>query len=75
MQINREMLAKMAVMSDAELWDKIRAVGESYGYSLAKKQPTHTELEKIRALLRGDVEISPMDAMRLLNQYKDKGRT
>ena len=74
MQINREMLAKMAAMNDAELWESIRAVGESYGYSLATRQPTHGELEKIRSLLRGDVQISPMDAMRLLNQYKDKDR-
>ena len=74
MQINREMLAKMAAMNDAELWASIRAVGESYGYSLATRQPTHGELEKIRSLLRGDVQISPMDAMRLLNQYKDKDR-
>ena len=74
MQINKDMLAKMAAMNDAELWESIRAVGESYGYSLATRPPTHGELEKIRSLLRGDVQISPMDAMRLLNQYKDKDR-
>ena len=74
MQINREMLAKMAEMSDTELWAKIRAIGESYGYNLSAKEPSHAELEKMRALMRGDVQISPIDAMRLLNQYKNKGQ-
>lgn len=74
MQINREMLAKMAGMNDAELWAQIRAVAENYGYTLSEKQPTHAELEKMRSLMRGDVQISPKDAMRLINQYKNKGR-
>ena len=74
MQINKEMLAKMAGMSDAELWEQLRAVGGGYGYSLSSKQPSHEELERIRLLLRGDVQISPKDAMKLLNQYKNKGQ-
>ena len=73
MQINRDMLTKMAGMNDTELWEQIRAVAKNYGYVLSNKQPTHEELEKMRSLMRGDVQISPMDAMRLINQYKSKG--
>ena len=74
MQINRDMLAKMAGMSDAELWEQICAIAGNYGYVLSNNQPSHIELEKMRSLMRGDVQISPKDAMRLLNQYKSKGQ-
>ena len=73
MQINRDMLAKMATMNDTELWEQIRAVAKNYGYELSNNQPTHAELEKMRSLMRGDVQISPKDAIRLINQYKNKG--
>ncbi len=73
MQIDREMLAKMASLNDTELWGQICKVAEKHGYVLSKKQPSHAELEKIRSLMRGDVQISPMDAMRLLNEYKSRG--
>ena len=74
MQMNRDMLAKLAGMSDAELWAQIRAMAGNYGYVLSSAQPSHAELEKMRSLMRGDVQISTMDAMRLLNQYKSKGQ-
>ena len=74
MQINRDILAKMAGMGDAELWEQIRAVAGNYGYVLSNSQPPHADLEKMRSLMRGDVQISPKDAMRLLNQYKSKGQ-
>ncbi len=74
MQINREMLAKMASMDDEQLWKQICAAAEGYGYTLSKNQPSHAELEKMRSLMRGDIQISPKDAMRLINQYKSKGR-
>lgn len=73
MQLNRDMLAKMASMNDVELWAQIRKVAESHGYKLSEGQPSHAELEKMRSLMRGDVQISPKDAMRLINQYKSKG--
>ena len=50
MQINRDMLAKMAGMNDAELWEQIRAVAGNYGYVLSNRQPSHAELEKMRVL-------------------------
>lgn len=74
MQINREMLAKMASMDDTRLWQQIRAVAENYGYTLSENQPSHAELEKMRSLMRGDVQISPKDAVRLVNQYKKRGQ-
>ena len=73
MQLNRDMLAKMASMNDTELWAQIRTVAEGYGYKLSNRQPSHAELEKMRSLMRGNVQISPKDAMRLINQYKSKG--
>ncbi len=74
MQINREMLAKIAGMDDSQLWQQICAIAENYGYTLSKNQPSHAELEKMRSLMRGDVQISPKDAMRLINQYKNRGQ-
>lgn len=73
MQIDREMLARMAGLDDKELWGQICRVAEQHGYALRTNQPSHTELEKIRSLMRGDVQINPRDAMKLINEYKKRG--
>lgn len=73
MKINKEELSKIATLPDAQMWQAICSVAQSNGYNLRAREPSHEELEKIRGILRGDIKIGMLDAMRLLNSYKDRG--
>jgi len=72
MKLNKEELKRIADLPDSAMWQGICAVAKSNGYNLTSKQPTHQELEKIREILRGDVKIGMLDAMRMINTYKEK---
>ncbi len=72
MKLNKEELKKIASLPDSEMWQGICAIAKSNGYNLKSNQPKHEELDKMREILRGDVKINMLDAMRLLNTYKEK---
>lgn len=72
MKINKEKLAQYAALSDNELWSAICDMAKKYGYNLTASRPSHSELEKIRTILRGDTQISLSEAMKILNTYKSK---
>ena len=72
MKINKEELRRMADMPDAAMWQGICTVAKSNGYSLTDNQPSHQELDKIREILRGEVKIGMLDAMRMINTYKER---
>ncbi len=71
MKINKDELKKLAELPDSQMWQGICAVAKSNGYNLTPKQPTHAELEKMREILRGNVKIGMLDAMRLIKTYKE----
>lgn len=73
MKLNKEELKRIADLPDSTMWQGICAIARSNGYNLTAKQPTHQELEKIREILRGEVKIGMLDAMRMINTYKEKG--
>ena len=73
MKVNREELKKYASLDDGELWRMIREMAKGYGYSISETVPPHEQMEKIRAILRGDTEISMAAALKILNTYKSKG--
>lgn len=72
MKLNKEELRKLADLEDGAMWQGICRVAKNNGYNLIANQPKHEELEKIRGILRGDIKINVLDAMRLLNTYKEK---
>lgn len=73
MKFDKAKLDELAKLPDKELWATIRTIAEKHGVHLPDKEPSHTELEKIRGAISGTEKISPIDAMRIINQYKKKG--
>ena len=73
MKFDKSKLDELAKLPDKELWDKIKTIAASHGLHLPEREPTHAELEKLRNTISGSEKISPIDAMRIINQYKKKG--
>ena len=71
MKINKEAIERLAALDDRELWLEIKKIAGEYGIKLTTKEPSHEELEKIRAIVRGG-NLSMTDAMRLVSEYKKK---
>lgn len=72
MKIDKQKMQQLAALSDAELWKNIRSVAASKGLSLPEKTPSHTELEKVRAVMLSD-KVSIAGAMRIINEVR-KGK-
>ena len=70
MKINKERLNALADMSDEMLWKTVREIASAHGYSLPERSPSHSEMEKMRAAMRGSDKINLTDAMKLLKSYK-----
>ena len=71
MRFDREKLEALASLPDDKLWAEVVRIADSYGYSLPRETPSHTDLEKMRSAARTE-KINLSDAVRLLNQYKRK---
>lgn len=69
MRFNREKLEALAALPDEKLWAEVVRIADSYGYSLPKQTPSHSDLEKLRAAAKSD-KINIAEAMRVANQYK-----
>ena len=72
MKLNKEKMAKYAALDDKALWCEICAVAEGHGYKFNTAEPSHEDMERIRAILRGEVKFSMAEALKLLNSYKSK---
>ena len=70
MKINKERLHALTDMSDEMLWKTVREIATSHGYSLPERAPSHSEMEKLRAAMRGGDKINMADAVKLLKNYK-----
>ena len=70
MKINKERLNALTDMSDEMLWKTVREIATSHGYSLPERAPSHSEMEKLRAAMRGGDKINIADAVKLLKNYK-----
>ena len=74
MKLNRDDLRALAKEDDQKLWETVKGIAKSYGYSLTDKTPSKEELKKLREILSGEVNFSMSDAKRLINQYKNGGK-
>ncbi len=72
MKLNKDELKRIAELPDSAMWQAICTVAKNNGYNLTASQPKHEELEKMREILRGNVKISMLEAMRILNSYKER---
>jgi len=47
-------------------------MGMQHGYTLPQAQPSHEDMEKLRALMKGKERIGLSEAVRILAKYKNK---
>ena len=73
MKINTEKLKKYADLNDEELWQAMLGIAGSYGQRINAPMPSHSEMERIRRIMRGEEKISISEAMKLISTYKKKG--
>lgn len=70
MRLDKESLEKMAALPDDQLWATVRKTAEAHGIALPNRTPKHEELDKLRAILKDTEKLSPIKAMKLINDYK-----
>ena len=72
MKINKDELKRLAEKSDEELWAAITQMAKGRGYDLQLGTPSKETIEKIRRALSGAEKLGMMDAVRIINNYKNK---
>ena len=72
MKINKEQLERLASLPDDKLWEEIVNMGKKYGIKMPSATPAHSELEKLRATVRGS-RLNVAEAMRILGSYRKGG--
>jgi hypothetical protein len=70
MRLDKDKLNELVALPDDELWKKIVEIGKSHGFSLPAKTPDHTELEKLRGVVRDGGRINVGSAMKILSKYR-----
>ncbi len=71
MKFDRAKLEALAALPDDKLWAEVLKIADSFGYSLPKQTPPHSDLQKMRDMVKSD-RINVSEAMRLVNKYKNK---
>lgn len=71
MRFDKEKLEALAALPDDKLWAEVVRIADSFGYSLPKETPPHSDLEKMRNAVKSE-KINVTDAIRLVNKYKRK---
>ena len=72
MKVNKEQLEKLASLPDDKLWEEIVNMGKRYGISMPTATPAHSELERLRATVKGS-RLNVAEAMRILSSYRKGG--
>ncbi len=70
MKIDKSKLEAIAKLSDRELWAEIKSVAEAHGVKMPDRQPSPTELSKVREALSEADKLSLTTAMRMVNNLK-----
>lgn len=71
MRFDRARLEALAALPDDKLWAEVLKIADSFGYSLPRQTPPHSELQKMRDAVKSD-RINVSEALRVVNQYKKK---
>lgn len=71
MKFDKARLEALAALPDDKLWAEVLRIAESFGYSLPRQTPPHSELQKMRDAVKSD-RINVSEALRVVNQYKNK---
>ncbi len=70
MRFDKARLEALAALPDDKLWSEVVRIADSFGYTLPKNTPPHSDLEKMRDAVRAD-KINVGEALRLVNRYKN----
>ncbi len=73
MRIDKEKLKALTSLSDEALWEEIKKIGKSHGFTLPDAPPKNGELGKVRRALGEEERINLGEAIKIINQYR-KGR-
>ncbi|MBQ4071996.1 MAG: hypothetical protein IJD51_06275 [Clostridia bacterium] len=74
MKINTEGMRAYANLDDRALWAELLKLAESHGYKLKADMPPKELLDRIRRVMRGEEQISLGEGMKILREYKDRGK-
>ena len=69
MEIRPEVLERLLSEDDGHFWETIRRVAVMNNITLPAKPPSHTDMEKLRALLRSGT-LGYEDAVRILQKNR-----
>ena len=69
MRFDKAKLEALVAMPDDKLWEEVVRIADSFGYTLPKETPPHTELEKMRNAAKSQ-RINVSEALKLVNKYK-----
>ncbi len=69
MKINKEKAERITRLPDEEMWCEILKLAKAYGLSLPERTPSHSDLEKIRAIASSG-KVNMGDAMKMVNDLK-----
>ena len=72
MRYDKEKIKQLSAMSDEALWKEIRGMLSSYGIRLPERMPSHEDMQQLRGAFTLGEGISPMEAARLIGEYKRK---
>lgn len=73
MQFNPAMLAKLLEKPDSELWATVRQIAAASGVTLPVGMPPPSDMQKLRGILSGAPGKDYSEALRILQNYKQKG--
>ena len=74
MKLDKAQIAELLKKSDAQLWSEIRSMARARGFNLPENTPESGDMQKIRAALGNIDGISPVTALRLMNDLKRRGK-
>ena len=69
MEIRPELLERILAESDEKLWETVRRIAEMNNITLPIAQPSHANMESLRAILRSGA-LGYDDALRILSSHK-----
>ena len=74
MNIDKDKLKSFTELPDDALWSEVRKIAATHGVKLPEGTPEHTELERLRALCADASKINLLQAMRIVNDVKRRGK-
>ena len=72
MKLNKEKIAALLSLDDANLWKEITCAAQKFGYTLPQEAPKERDMAKIRLALGEAEKLSALDVARMLAAFKAK---